>query len=565
MSQIWSISLTASSVGACALALNADFRAHHEQLETDATIPFACSAQSLFSALERCFQFLAQDGELPLLICLCSCTTACIVDKYGCPLTPIYSELPLTIPRRDVPSIFVDDPALFATYRTSLLRRLQQSSPLLGQTSAVGLSTAAALVIRALTGAHLDVHTPLGTLESYPWTSHEAERLMLFKALGVSEPLSCRRARAGSIIATISKDEIIHEYAAPITKWCTKLSGIPVMHMGSVAAASAYASAANPLSWACTLGWTASAQWTASKSAFSAYEILVQDKPATNSDPPTIQTHQPKVDERGGSGVFADRQIDAQGETSPSQIKKHPPYDRPSEATQDASQHTDQKDKPAPTERTRDDWTHMLIQKLETQTEPGARRNDACAIIQTPSYQTCILQNALKTLQNAFDHHADDAPWFAEDMLARAPVGSQGLHFLPLKTDIALFGLTNAHTEAHIVRAAFESQAYAIQRWRRQTEIRGLGPIRAIFSAPWDLSCAQILCDILGEPIIVIDAHEAEHAALGAAVAAARDYEILPKSASPHLTAWQLEPDTRVASVYDTHARIHAALLEPLD
>jgi len=576
MSQIWSISLNASSVGACALSLNADCRTHHETIPPDASASYAVSPQSIFEAISRCFAFLAQDNELPLLICICSHTTACLVDPHGTPVTPIYNELPLTLPRRDVPTIFADDPALFATYRSSLLRRLQQTTPLLGQTSAVGLSTAAALVIRALTGAHLDVQSPLGTLDSYPWTSADDARPMLFKALGVSEHLSCRRARAGRVIAPISDADYLIAPALSLDPWRTKLNGIPLMHMGSNLAASAYASAANPLSWACSLGWHASAQWTASKSAFSNYQIVVNDNPQRSAND-KLHT-QPANDElqnqyitnsatREGSGVFADRQIDAQGDTSPSQNTDQNLYNTNNNIN---SQNAD-----APNcninphsnikELSRDDWTHLLTQKLNLQTELGARRSDACAVLQTPSYQIRILENALTNLRTAFDHSTNPAPWFAEDLLALAPVGSYGLHFLPLQTDITVFGLTNAHTDAHIVRAAFESQAYAIKQWRQQTEIQGLGPIRAVFSEPWDISCAQILCDIIGEPILVIDAQDAAHAALGAAVAAGRDLDILSKSASPHLTAWQLEPAAPAASVYDSHARIHAALTAQLD
>lgn len=514
MAEIWSLCMTTSGVGACALTLDAAHRTYHETLpQTRTHQTCAYSPDALFKALANCLDFLGSSGELPLVLCLCSDRSACLTDRRGEPVTPIMTELPLTIPRRDVPQIFADDAALFSAYRSSLLRRLQLSMPLLGQESPLGLSSAAALVIRALTGAHADIEPPLGAPAGYPWPGNDNAREMLFKAMGVKQDLSCLRARAGRPLSNVTALEPIPHCALPIDPWRSKLAGIPVFHMGARSACAAYACAADPLSWACSLGWIASAQWTASSTACSAYEIIVKDHHDDDQNP---------------------TQLDEQ------------PKDKPQALT-------------------RDEWTRLISENIDLHIVPGARRNDSGYLLKTTSYRTNILDSALTRIKASFDAAQSDSPWFAEDMLALVPVGSQGLHILPAANDLKFAGLTSAHADAHLIRATFESQAYAIRSWREQTGIDGLGPIRAIFSQPWDISCAQVLCDIIAAPIFVVDEDEAALASLGAAVALGRDLDISSPNASPHISAWQLEPSTQTATIYDTHARIHSLIQSKLD
>lgn len=514
MAEIWSLCLTASGVGACALTLDASHRTCHETLPQTRTLQtFAYSPDALFKSLANCFDFLGSSGERPLVICFCSDRSACLVDRRGEPVSPIMTELPLTIPRRDVPQLFADDAHLFSAYRSSLLRRLQLSLPLLGQESPLGLSSAAALVIRALTGAHADIEPPLGAPATYPWPGNDNARDMLFKAMGVKQELSSLRARAGRPLSNVTALEPIPHFALPIDDWRSKLAGTPVFHMGAREACAAYACAADPLSWACSLGWIASAQWTASSTACSAYEIIVKD---------------------------------------------HHDADQLNPGQRDEQNHKTQ-------ELTRDEWTRHISENIDLNIVPGARRNDSGYLLKTTSYRTCVLDSALTHIKSSFDAAQCDSPWFAEDMLALVPVGSQGLHILNTANGLQFVGLTSAHSDAHLIRATFESQAYAIRSWRDQTAIDGLGPIRATFSQPWDISCAQVLCDIIAAPIFVIDEDEAALAALGAAVALARDLDISSPNAAPHVTAWQLTPSSQTATLYHTHARIHSRIQSKLD
>lgn len=499
--EIWALSITSSGIGVTAMSLDAHYRAYFEPWAS--TDPIALTtAQTFYNTLNTLFEQLGQNADPPLAICLSACTTAGFVDKYGQLMSPIYLETPTPMPRRDVPECFADDPTLFAVYRNSLMRRLQNVSPTTWPDD-IGLSTAAGCLIRALTGAHLDAMVPLGTPDAYPWAYHEL-REMYFRALGVNAQNSVSRTRAGYAVAMVSEVEPLPRDAAILEAWRHKLVGIPIFHTGTATAAAAYACAADPLSWSCVFGWQTSAHWTASHSACAAYEISIQDA-KTDTD-----------------------------------IKN---------STPDDDTHA----------LTRDEWTRYLSNILPLEAEYGARRNDLAYGMTSPSYRTYPLRLAEQQTRELFTQLSQTPPRFAEDLLTLAPLGSAGLHIWPANDAIQIAGIQPAHTPAHFFRATFESQAYAIRAWREMTHLDGLGPIRAAFEPPWDISCAQILSDILETTVITPDVNYATLAAIGTAIALMRDLNITTPDAKPHLDAYEIHP-SQSANYYRAHAQIHALL-----
>lgn len=504
--EIWSFSMTSGGIGATAMSLDAHYRAYFEPLASDDPIRWT-EASAFYAALARLFEKLGQNPSLPLAICVTACPTACFVDASGRLQSPFYLDTPTPMPRRDVPACFADEPTLFSAYRNSLMRRLQSMS-LVSEASPVGLSTAAGCFIRAMTGAHLDALTPVGTPDAYPWAYHELHD-MYFHALGVDPTHSVARTRAGYAIATISEMDPLPKDAVALDAWRHKLVGIPIFHTGTATAAAAYACAADPLSWSCTFGWSACAHWTASATACAAYEITVKDADSAEAPAASVQEDAPK-------------------------------------------------------ELSRDDWTRYLSEVLPLDTEPGSRRNDRAYGMKTPSYHIFPISAALEQARRQFTQLSHIEPRFAEDLLSLAPVGSAGLHLWPSHDTLHIAGAMPAHTPAHYLRASLESMAYTIKAWRDQTQLNGLGPIRALFEPPWDISCAQILSDILETTVITPDLNFATTAAIGAAISLMRDLNITAPEAKPHIDAYEVTP-SQSAVIYQAHARIHAFLSKESD
>ena len=500
--EIWSFSLTSGGIGATAMSLDAHYRAYFEPLASDDPLTLTTS-EAFYHALASLFEKRGQNAGLPLAICLTACPTACFVDQYGQCQSPIYLDTPTPMPRRDVPACFADEPSLFAAYRNSLMRRLQNLSPTSSE-KALGLSSASGCFIRTMTGVHLDALTPVGTPDAYPWAYHDLHE-MYFRALGVNSALSVARTRASYAIATISEVEPLPSDAAPLEAWRHKLVGIPIFHTGTATAAAAYATATDPLSWSCVFGWSASAHWTASATACAAYEITVKDAPA-------------------------------------------------SDETKDDTSTND-----APKELSRDEWTRYLSEVLPLTAEYGARRNDRAYGMKTPSYRIFPITTALAQTRQQFMQMSHIEPRFAEDLLSLAPVGSAGLHIWPRHDTLQIAGLMAAHTPAHYLRASFESMAYTIKSWRDLTQLGGLGPIRALFEPPWDISCAQILSDILETTVITPDLNFATTAAIGSAIALMRDLNITTPNAKPHIDAYEVTPSQSTV-IYQAHAKIHTIL-----
>ena len=499
-SEIWSLSITSGGIGAVAMSLDAHYRAFFEPVDTKEPLLWS-DAACFYRTVATLLDALGDHGGLPLAICLSSCPTACFVDRRGQARGPIYLDSPYPMPRRDVPACFSDDPELFSIYRNSLMRRLHNISPGTDAQS-LGLSTAAGCLIRALTGTHVDVSTPIGTPDAYPWAYHE-HREMYFRALGVHASDSVGRVRAGHAIATVSEAEPLLDEAMPLEAWRHRLMGIPIYHTGSATASAAYATAADPLSWSCVFGWSASAHWTASGTACSAYEITVSDS---------------------------------------------------SSATPDASL-----SEASTKDRSRDAWTCHLSTVLPLHSIYGARRHDLAYGLRTPSYRIFPVTASFAQTHDRFVSLSGIKPRFAEDLLSLAPTGSAGLHLWPGDDTIHMAGCRASHSAAHYLRATLESMAYTIKAWRDMTGVEGLGPVRALFEPPWDISCAQIISDILNTTVITPDLNFATAAAIGSAIALLRDLKIAEPDARPHLDAYEVTPSPS-AVIYAAHAQIHALL-----
>ncbi len=497
MPEIWSLSLTASGVGASAIALDASYRTHFVPLSHS-----PCAAAALFEAIAQSFEFLFSSGSKPEVITILSEENSVFVNKAGEARTPVYFSSPLTIPRSEIPEVFGVDAVLGTIYRNSVLRRLQRQMPQLGQSEPLGITTATGLLVHALCGTQADALAPLGTSVPYPY-----DDVMAYRALGTSAALSAKVVRHGRPVALINDIESLNAKSAPIGPWRDKLLGVPLFLSGHASAGVAYASAANPLSWSATLGWQATAQWTASATSLAKYEITIKDKIGEqNSEPP--QTNEQN------SLNFAE-------------------------------------------ERTRDEWTATLASKLSLNERVGCRRDDHVFGLQTPRYDSTIVRASHELIQKTLLSQSDANDLVAHDILSQSPIGSAGLHLWPQNDVISMTGMTHAHNHAHLVRAVFESQGYQLRAWRDQTGLNGLGPLRVSFDAPWDLSCAQNLCDLLGELIIVIDEPVATLSALGGAIALMRDLDLA--QAAPHVPALQLSPG-EAARRYQQHYTVHQAV-----
>ncbi|MDJ0959947.1 MAG: gluconokinase [Acidimicrobiia bacterium] len=127
----------------------------------------------------------------------------------------------------------------------------------------------------------------------------------------------------------------------------------------------------------------------------------------------------------------------------------------------------------------------------------------------------------------------DDAHHRAVELAATVPPGSEGLLFLPyfageqsprwrLDARGAVSGLGLHHGKAHLLRAALEGIALALQRVRLSIDEVSSSPIREV-AVTGRVAAAplvrQLLADVLGLPVVVPKEHEGS--ARGAAILAA--------------------------------------------
>lgn len=280
-----------------------------------------------------------------------------------------------------------------------------------------------------------------------------------------------------------------------------KLSGVPVFHVGATNAALSYATAADPVHWAINVSDGLSASWHAGISATSAYEISVTDAISQNLNQKNKNIEQNQ-------------------------------------------------------ELSRDAWTYRWHEKHRLSQAPGPR----------PFLSTYAFDfNAQSQLIDALlrDLPRDSSKRFAFDAIAHAPVGSDGIHFLPQPNGLHIVGLKPAHAPCHMLRARFESLFYELRAVRNLIPAVAKEPVRLLLSEPWPTPCAQIAADILNAPLFLPELPPLPLAAFGAALALLRSLDI-PELQRPNLPAAIVEPSPS-AAIYQTHFDIHCALRDALN
>lgn len=502
MLEIWSIALTREGIAACAMTPEMKTRTFHASWpeSEDSNICTVAHAAVRRLVARACHELLAGTADdLPLAIGLCAPDeeTAVFIDRFGVCQTPVYWDMPLTVPKCAIPDKYASA-ELASVYRNSVLRRLQQQHPLLGDNQSFGVLSVGALTAQWLTGHAVSATLPLGVPLRFPvFESENRERL--YAAMGIHPQYSMKPARCGHVFARISPD-IVENLAALDMPELAELAGIPVFDLGACEAARAYACAANPLSWAACVGWQTQVHWTASVTALAEFEIQIIEK----SEKPSNTTH-------------PDDEI----------VRR-------------------------PEEMSADDWTMLWSRHLNMAIHAGPRQSLASYGCKLHSLQASWLCTAFKSL---ISNHGRIP--FAS--LKKAPLGSAGLHIWHDDNGWNITGLQAAHTPAHLARACFEGQIYAIRQWRESLDYPVCGPLRLMLSAPWPPECAQWAADILNAPVIYIENTSQEQAAFGAAIALIRDLE-MQTDAKPRLEAVIIEPQER-AAYYTTHYQIHRQLV----
>lgn len=285
MPEIWCITLTTEGIGAC--SLNAAMESRQFSQSWPLTRKFGvqsidCAVVLRLTARALHELSLGKSEEVQgLALLTAELETAVFCDSTGEPVSPVFIESPLTIPKSDIPEKYSELPETSQAYRNSVLRRLQQFEPTFGMNGIYGIWSLGALVMHALCGHALDACSPRGM--KFGDFSDDMDEL-IWQAVGVSPSLSSRRVRAGSASGRISGNCLAALPADDFPE-IFDLAGVPIFCMGTGNGASAYAMASNPLSWAVTVGHRISAQWNAGNSALSAYEIQIIDAPSESSEP----------------------------------------------------------------------------------------------------------------------------------------------------------------------------------------------------------------------------------------------------------------------------------------
>lgn len=277
MSEVWSIALTRESLCVCAVGQDMKRRTYVERIVWSRMYGMRCTApEGLFRQVGGLLlRLLSECEELPVCVTLCvpDGETASFVGRNGEYVTPIFWDMPVTIPRRDIPEVYQQDEVLSEVYRKSVKRRLCLAEPSFGLLDGVGLCSVGAMLSYALTGHRADACVAMGVPEGYP--GFEAENCEVMEdAMGVELDLSSRRSRTGFVVGRLSEEMTQRLYCEEMRE-LKRLAGVPLFAMGSSDGACAYGCGATPLSWNVQFGWGLKAVWTASNTALSPYEVSI--------------------------------------------------------------------------------------------------------------------------------------------------------------------------------------------------------------------------------------------------------------------------------------------------
>ena len=470
-SNIWSIALTKHGIGTCIHDANKmSFGANYPWVVADVPGIHAIPVDRIKARIAQALADLCQNAQsTPLAIAICSEdeATAVLLDASQNPVTPVYEEMPHSMPRADIPEKYASSPKLAQFYRDSVLRRLQQTNPSLGLHEPLGLYSLGALVALWLSGHGVSSCMPMGVPPQFPLFDEDS-RGVCMDAIGIKPSLCMERARCGHVFAKISP-WLCQNLEIDENDELKKLAGIPIFDLGDCCGACAYASAADPLSWQATIGFELSAYWTASVSALSQYEIQIVDK-SKNSE--------------------------QNQEDTPKKLE----------------------------DLSANDWTQILSNYLRFEIHPGPGSSLAAYGCHCPSSYSEWIGRLLALLPKD-----ENGRFEFEDVLCKSPLGSHGLHFVYAQTGWQILGMTAAHSKEDFVRALFEGMCYQLRQWREKIPTSQIGPVRLVLEDPWPDVCAQWVADMLESPVYLINYHREVLAAQGAAIVLLRVLDIPTK------------------------------------
>ncbi len=560
---------------------------------------------------------------LPLAIALVSPhrRTALCTDANGAPQSPIYLDMPLPVARRDVPDRFRNDDILCYAFRACFVRRLRNMSPEACLKPLPGIGTLGSYIAYLLTGHWRDGCDPLGIPDMF-WKCGGRNNIELSQALGIDWDASFRSARSLAPFARISpyiaeriaqsigvpdKEKIAgggaQTHALPDARFAM-LAGIPVYALGSIDAARAFASNADPIRWSAKIGYDLRAHWNAKRFACADIEISIQNNPQNaeeNSDSKELtagvgnasadinadNTNISKPAAGEDSACFAEKPPkprdckeppkprDCKEPTKPRDCKEPPePHDckeptKPRDCKEPPKPHDckeppephDCKEPPEPHDckepprpQTCEEWTRAWSEHFALDIAPGLKPTETAFGFSGSHMRSLMPAQAL----DAIAQNGGVYPFAA---LRRAQAGAAGLHIVSAPNGNTAVGLRPGHGVCHWMRAVFEAMVFELRAKREKMPDVARAPISVLLCPPWPDGCAQWIADILDAPIRLISGSEAEHAAVGAAVFLMRH---LGLPAPPTAVGAQIIEPSKRAEIYRAHFDIHCALCDEL-
>ena len=547
--EIWSIAVGIDGISLCAMAAGGDAqrRQFYAPFQTKRwrgmTIIDPGEVARLFGdGLSALFEG-GESEAIAIALVTPHRQTCVLTDGEGELHSPILLDIPLPIARRDVPAVYLEDELLAAAYRSSLVRRLRNLSPDDCLKPAPGIGTLGSYIAHMLTGHACDASEPLGVPESY-WTNPECRQGAFVEAMGIDWSASYQSVRSLCPFARVSPFAAMRIYrqgAIPseseqASSFCIdgrieKLAGLPVYALGSIDAARAFASCADPIRWSVKIGYDMRAHWNARRFACAAYEITIDEE----------------ADENAAAAV-ADAKPTTMQRDNLDTDDTNPEY---STAPCSGESHSEHSKKPLSYE----DWTRAWNDCFTLELSPSLKPTDTAYGVSIGHMESILPQTArIKASQS-------DAGVYPFEALRRASVGSSGLHIVPTKNGCTVVGLRAGHADEHWMRAWLESILYDLRAKRAQIPDLSGAPISLILAPPWDAACAQWAADILAAPVRYIPASEPEIAAVGAAISLMRHVDLPTPQTS--VAAQIFEPSDRAKS-YESHFAIHCALIDAL-
>lgn len=557
--EIWSIAVGIDGISLCAIETGGVCRRrqfyaplHAKRWRNLSIIDRGDVARILADGLSALFE--GDECEVMAMALVTPHRQTCLLtDDHGDPQTPILIDMPLPIARRDVAAAYADDELLALAYRASIVRRLRNLSPDDCLKPPPGIGTLGSHVAQWLTGHACDASEPLGVPDLY-WKSPECRTGAFVEAMGIDWSASYRSVRSQCPFARISpfaaeriyRDCAINPLSPIDASWqidrrIEKLAGIPVYAMGSIDAARAFASCADPIRWSVKVGYDLRAHWIAKRFACAEYEITIDDESKLDEN---SSRHS---DKRGDNGDLSDGFANGDENSSRHFEKQDDDGDN-----RGNGEYSSQEQSPKP--RNYEDWTRAWDNLFALDILPSLKPTDTAYGVSCAHIQSILPESAReRAAQNGGIYPFED--------LRHAPVGASGLHVISTKNGATVVGLRPGHGDAHWMRASFESMIYDLRAKRSQIRELWGAPISLILEPPWDAACAQWVADILAAPVRYIPSSEPEIAAIGAALSLMRHLELpAPQTA---VSAEIVEPSPR-SRVYEAHFDIHCALCDAL-